>query len=478
MGTNLENKSKRAYSLDALRGFAILTMVLSGVIPYKGLPAWMYHAQTPPPTRAFNPNLPGLTWVDLVFPFFIFALGAAIPMALNKRIKRGYSKPKLFKYIGERTFLLGFFAIFLQHVRPHIINPDIYTQSDLSTWFLALAGFVIMFAIFLRFPRNWSKTLQYIVRIGGFAGAIALLIFIKYPEGEGFSLQRSDIIIIVLTNVYFFGSLVYLATHDKILLRIGVMGILLALRLAHPVEGWVQSVWNFSPAPWIYKLYYMQYLFIAIPGMIVGDLTLKWLKERKAKLKAKWSEKRYWGILGLMIIFVIVMLVGLQARWVWQTVIVTIFLSGTGFFLVRKPVNKTEEYLQTLFRWGTYFLLLGLIFEPYEGGIKKDNATMSYYFVTAGLAVYMIIAFTIIIDILKKQKSVQLLINNGQNPMIAYVGFANLLWPLLNIFNVNGFINKLTSASPWLGFVKGVIYTLVIALVVQFFTRKKLYWRT
>ena len=476
--SSAQNKPKRAYSLDALRGFAILTMVLSGVIPYKGLPAWMYHAQTPPPSRTFNPNLPGLTWVDLVFPFFIFALGAAIPMALNKRINRGYSKLKLFKYIGERTFLLGFFAIFLYHVRPHIINPDIYTQSDLTTWFLALTGFVTMFAIFLRFPRDWSQELKYAVRIGGFVVAALLLIFIKYPGGKGFSLQRSDIIIIVLTNVYFFGSLVYLATHDKLLLRIGVMGILLALRLSHPVQGWVQSVWDFSPVPWIYKLYYLQYLFIAIPGMIVGDLTLDWLKTRKAKIKRTWGSKRYMGIFALMLLFVVVMLVGLQARWVWQTVLVTIFLCGSGFFLLRNPGNETEKYIQKLFYWGSYLLILGLIFEPYEGGIKKDHPTMSYYFVTAGLAVYMIIAFTIIIDIFKKQDYVQLLINNGQNPMIAYVGFANLLWPILNILNINSFINDLTSASPWLGFIKGVVYTLIIALLVQFFTRRRLYWRT
>ena len=60
--------TNRAHALDALRGFAILTMVLSGVIPYKVLPSWMYHAQIPPPSHQFNPDLPGLTWVDLVFP--------------------------------------------------------------------------------------------------------------------------------------------------------------------------------------------------------------------------------------------------------------------------------------------------------------------------------------------------------------------------------------------------------------------------
>ena len=51
--------TKRADALDALRGFAIITMILSGSIPFGGpaaLPGWMYHAQLPPPDFVFNPD--------------------------------------------------------------------------------------------------------------------------------------------------------------------------------------------------------------------------------------------------------------------------------------------------------------------------------------------------------------------------------------------------------------------------------------
>lgn len=61
------------FNLDALRGYAIFTMILSGSIAHGGiLPPWMFHAQVPPPNHQFNPNLPGITWVDLVFPFLFF----------------------------------------------------------------------------------------------------------------------------------------------------------------------------------------------------------------------------------------------------------------------------------------------------------------------------------------------------------------------------------------------------------------------
>ena len=87
---------KRAYSLDALRGYAILTMVLSATVAGGILPGWMYHAQTPPPTHEFNPAVPGLTWVDLVFPFFLFAMGAAFPFSVGKRLERGESRLRHF----------------------------------------------------------------------------------------------------------------------------------------------------------------------------------------------------------------------------------------------------------------------------------------------------------------------------------------------------------------------------------------------
>src|SRR5687768_7342097 len=79
----------RALAVDALRGLAILGMVLVAVAPPAVLPAWMYHAQTPPPAHEMNTALAGLTWPDLVFPFFIFALGVAIPLSLSRRLDAG-----------------------------------------------------------------------------------------------------------------------------------------------------------------------------------------------------------------------------------------------------------------------------------------------------------------------------------------------------------------------------------------------------
>jgi predicted acyltransferase len=188
---------KRAYALDALRGFAILTMVLSGTIAYRILPAWMYHAQEPPPTHTFNPHLPGLTWVDLVFPLFLFSMGAAIPLALSRRLAKGLARSKIILSILKRGFLLGTFAIVLQHLRPQVINPDPTPQ----TWWIALLGFFILFFMFARWPDSWSIGLCRVLTLGAWCSAIILLACLRYPDGiagGGFSVYRSDIILILL----------------------------------------------------------------------------------------------------------------------------------------------------------------------------------------------------------------------------------------------------------------------------------------
>jgi len=115
---------KRADALDALRGLAILAMVLSGTLRYKILSAWMYHAQEPPPTHALDKAIAGLTWVDVVFPLFLFSLGAAIPLALSRRLDAGRSHLQILGHVFKRGLLLGAFAIILQHLRPFTINSE------------------------------------------------------------------------------------------------------------------------------------------------------------------------------------------------------------------------------------------------------------------------------------------------------------------------------------------------------------------
>jgi predicted acyltransferase len=435
----------------------------------------MYHAQVPPPDHVWNGNLPGITWVDLVFPFFLFSMGAAFPLALSGRLERGVPAWKICVAIFERGLLLAFFALYVQAIRPYVLAEQPTTQ----TWLMALLGFFLLFPILTRFPTAWKPSPRWAFRLSGWVGAVLFLALAHYPKGGSFSLGRSDIIIVVLANMAVFGALLWLATRKHLLLRLGVLGILFAVRLSNMpkgIPGWVHDFWTWSPAPWIYQLYYLQYLFIIIPGTIAGDLLLQWLRDRDETVPS-WPRWRYAAIASVMVGMLVVAVVGLKARWLAGTTAALITLGAAGWSLLSQPKTKTERLFRQLFGWALYWLVLGLCFEPYEGGIKKDKATLSYYFVTSGLAICLLIFFTIAFHIWNRRKWASLLIDNGQNPMIAYAGINNLVIPVLAFSSLDRVLDAFAT-TPWLGFVKGTIITLLVALFVSLCTRFKIFWRT
>jgi Domain of unknown function (DUF5009) len=467
---------KRADALDALRGFAILAMVFSGTQRYKILPAWMYHAQEPPPTHAFNKAIAGLTWVDVVFPLFLFALGAAIPLALSRRLDQGWQLPKILSYIFKRGLLLGAFAIILQHLRPFTINSD----PTRSTWYLAMLGFVLLTLMFGRLPASWklSKYSELLMAIG-WISATLLISQLTYG-GKGFQLDRSDPILMSLANMAVFGAIAWLVTRSNTSLRVGFLGILLALQFSSSSNGWVKDLWGSSPIPWLFQFYYLKYLFIVIPGTIAGDLILQWTQspedlEDPEDIQKPRIQQRLWLIGLSMLMLCLVLLVGLQSRAILLTTLMCGAIGAVTWILFAPLQGSTGKLIKQLYQWGLYWLALGLCFEPFQGGIHKDPSTYSYYFVTVAIALFLLIALTVFIHFFHWRP--WLLIDNGQNPMIAYVAFANLLWPILQLTGLEDWLLEITN-SPIMGAVKGLIYTLPIAFLTSYFTRLKLFWRT
>ncbi|MDP3444359.1 MAG: DUF5009 domain-containing protein, partial [Ignavibacteria bacterium] len=445
----------------------------SGSIPFGGfLPAWMYHAQLPPPSHVFNPNLPGITWVDLVFPFFLFAMGAAFPFALTKKLNSGIPKWKLFIQILQRGLMLALFAIFIQHTKPYALSQN--PQS--IHWITAIMAFALLLFLLTRFPNTISLKTKIIFKIVSAAAAVALLYPLTFSNGSGFSLNRSDIIILVLANTAFFGSLIWILTRSNIMLRVGILAFLLALRLTQNIEGSYNFwLWNYSPFPWLYKLYYLQYLFIVIPGTIAGDLIHKWIQVTEEQ---NLENKNKLGLIAfIMLSIVIVTVIGLFNRQIVSTLIFdSLLLTGAYIILLREDSNYFK-LIKNLTSWGTYWLILGFFFEAFEGGIKKDKSTLSYYFITSGLAFFIYNMLTILIDRFEFSNKLRLLIANGQNPMIAYIAGSHILMPLFALTSLNIILQKIFF-TPWLGVLKGATFTLLVALITAFFTNKKLFWRT
>lgn len=93
---NIPNKSSRNLSLDLFRGITVFWMV---VVNNPG--SWTHIF---PLLKHADWN--GLLSADLVFPFFLIAVGASIPLAYRKRISLGETNKEIFSHVLIRTFFL------------------------------------------------------------------------------------------------------------------------------------------------------------------------------------------------------------------------------------------------------------------------------------------------------------------------------------------------------------------------------------
>ena len=467
---------ERNQSLDALRGIAILGMVFSGSITYADvLPHWMYHAQVPPPNHQFIPTLAGITWVDLVFPFFLFSMGAAIPLALSKNVQNNSSFLQVLFIAFRRLALLAFFALFTQHMKPWVLSG----QPTTTDYLLAIGAFGLLFLQLYNYKEGRYKKVVVAVKIAAFVIAVLLLYGLSF-NGKSFQFYNSDIIIIVLANMAFFGTIIWWLTKNNPLMRVGILPFIMAIFLAanEPTDGWAKALYNWSHIEyvkfdWLYRFYFLKYLFIIIPGTFAGD----WFKEYKTTEVVSSNKKTLLPIGLLAFALLVSTNVFLFIRQLGLNLFVTISLLAVMYYLFKKMAVGTTKLLFQFFKAGAYLLLLGLFFEAYEGGIKKDHSTYSYYFVTSGLAFFMLLFFSCI-ALSKKGKVVNNYLSlNGRNPMVAYVAGVLLITPLLHITGAI-VLFEMMNANAFLGVLKGVLFTGLVSLVTILFTKKGWFWTT
>jgi predicted acyltransferase len=158
-----------------------------------------------------------------------------------------------------------------------------------------------------------------------------------------------------------------------------------------------------------------------------------------------------------------------------SNVIITIYLAIVLVFLCRKSV--LNEVYQNFIYLGIFLLILGLFFEPYEGGIKKDPSTYSYYFVCSGMAFLTIFSFILLEAGAHLKYGFKFMAKVGKNPMIAYTAGNLFLLPLLRISHLETTLNLLNE-NVFGGFVRGLIFTSIVSIIALIFTNKRVFWKT
>ncbi len=447
----------RLNEIDLLRGLAVIGMIFSGILPFNGsLPAWMYHAQVPPPKHIFDPAIPGLTWVDLVFPFFLFSMGAVIPAIIPANLEKIGIKNTFFQLFKRFVLLLSLAVISFNFAPLRNIGAE--NMADLA----GIATYAALFLIFCLFPgilpaRSFSLKISGVFLLFG-------LLYIKNVFWGGLNIQNNDSILRVLANVYIVGAILWYVSKDNETLRIGFIFLIVSAYLGDMETGYMQDFWRWQD-PWnLISPYLLKYLVLFLLGTMAGD----WLIKKVfifQKLTFQWD----YFILSLLITFCI--LTGLFQRNLSLTLMSVVL--GLSFFYYRQKLkNESESVKSKLFYAGIFILFCGLLMEPFQGGVKKDPSTLSYFFITGGLAFILIYAF-MYMNTSKLDHYVNPVKSLGKNALMAYFISGFFIVPL---FNLSGF-SAVLGLSPHLLVLKAFLVTFLSGAMVHYLTKKGFFWK-
>lgn len=462
---------KRAFALDALRGLFLISMTLGFSIGSDHLPVWMYHRQFPPPgDKAVD--VAGISWRDLAYGAFLFTMAAALPLTFSKRVEKGDTEITIVMAAFRRYAMLLVYALLVAHSNTFFIG---YTQT---ARIIALAGFLVMALIFTRRRRDWNERAFTIANRSGWVLAVAFLALTPLLYGQRFAFSRIDDIIAGLAFASLAGIIIWYFTRDNLPARFAILAVAVAAYLGAKGDGWLAQWWWGWPASWAFEANRFTLLTVVIPGTIAGDLMLRWMRDasRAGDPAPAWSAMRSWTLAGISAAVTPVVVVGLYNRYVAVTFQLVLALIVGGLFATHKPNTPIERLLRSLFVWGSLWLVIGLVLEPFEGGIKKVPDTLTYYFTVTGVTMMLLVLLTTIIDSLHRRRWVNALIDVGHNPLLAYVLYTVLINSALELVPV--LRQDPATSSPGWSLVRSAFVVVAVVLIVRAMSRRRIYWRT
>lgn len=195
--------TQRIFSIDAFRGVTILVMIfvneLAGVA---GLPDWTKHAGADANT---------MTYVDVVFPAFLFIVGMSVPFAIAGRLRKGDSPTQLWTHILIRTVALLVLGVFMVNAEGGY-NEDAMLIS-IPLWSLL---FFISSILVWNIYADVKKNVVVVLRALGVLGLITLAFLYRQTDGSTGLTPQWWGILGLIGWAYFFSCAVYVVAKGSI----------------------------------------------------------------------------------------------------------------------------------------------------------------------------------------------------------------------------------------------------------------------
>jgi predicted acyltransferase len=166
-------QAPRVLSIDVFRGLTMIVMIfVNDLAAVKGLPWWTYHAPG---------KVDAMTYVDMVFPAFLFILGMAIPLAVEQRLRKVPSQSRLWLHVFLRSLSLLILGLILTNAGAG--DPTLIHMPTNLWAILALLGAILFFMVY---PRAESHpALVKGLRFAGLALMVAMFAIFRRTTKDG-----------------------------------------------------------------------------------------------------------------------------------------------------------------------------------------------------------------------------------------------------------------------------------------------------
>jgi len=280
---------ERLASLDAFRGFDILTMVFVNYIAgMKAIPFILRHASA---------EMDTFTLTDVVFPGFLFIVGVSIPLALAKRKVEGRAGLALVGHVLVRALALLFLGVLL-------VNENRFSAAAAGIgkdlwYFLATLAIFALWAIVPKGASTAKKRLRLGLKIAAAALLIALVVVFRGQgeDGRVTWLQTSWWGILGMIGwCYLSSCLLYLASRGNRVLLAGAVGLMTALYIGsrHGALDFLGPVNDFLNIGSLFG----SHAAIVTAGMLAGTVFLP-----GADTSAPRARVRFLAVLGTALLF-------------------------------------------------------------------------------------------------------------------------------------------------------------------------------
>lgn len=167
----------RILSVDMFRGLTILAMIFVN----------KYHdvADRPQWARHMPADANVLTFMDAVFPAFLFIVGMAMPFAVQARLTKGDSLVGVAKHSVLRGLSLVLVGVFM--VNTYWGYDAEAMPFSINLWALLMYGCFLL--AWCQYPRHWSNRVQSGLQYAGFAGLAVLALLYQGLDGGWMKVQ-------------------------------------------------------------------------------------------------------------------------------------------------------------------------------------------------------------------------------------------------------------------------------------------------